>query len=134
MIRHFFFYGTLMAGMGNAVAREAHRHLGQGVAAHVAGALYALPDPAGWYPALLPGEGRVYGVVYPVLSGLDLAALDAYEGRDYRRVPLMVSAGAERIAAEAYLWQGVLPQEALSIPDGDFARWLGERGLSAYSA
>jgi len=78
--QHYFFYGTLIAGHDNPACAAAHRHLGQGVTGYVAGVLWAIPDPGGWYPALLAGDGRVRGVVYPGLDGLDVAMLDAYEG------------------------------------------------------
>ena len=51
------------------------------------GRLYAIPDPAGWYPAFIPDPAgaAVHGMVHaagPGFAQADLAALDAYE--DYR--------------------------------------------------
>ena len=54
----FFFYGTLVAGRGNAVAARAHARLGPGVPGVAEGRLYAISDSGGWYPALVRGGGR----------------------------------------------------------------------------
>jgi gamma-glutamylcyclotransferase (GGCT)/AIG2-like uncharacterized protein YtfP len=129
-----FFYGTLIAGSANAVARAAHRGLGPGVAARARGALYAVPDPLGWYPAMIagdgvPGWGVVHGYVYPVLDGFDVGALDAYEGVDYRREAIEV----QGIIAHAYIWAGALPSGAVLIPSGDFAAFAAEHGLAIYT-
>ena len=130
-----FFYGTLIAGGTNATAREAHRHLGPGVSARARGALYAIPDPLGWYPALVMGAaGVVHGMVYEAPVDFCFAALDAYEGSDYVRAPIPVVAAGQPVMAQAYLWAGPLPDGAQAIDHGDFARWLGERGARAYSA
>jgi gamma-glutamylcyclotransferase (GGCT)/AIG2-like uncharacterized protein YtfP len=124
-----FFYGTLIAGSDNAVARAAHRGLGPGVAAQVRGALYAVPDPLGWYPAMVPGEGVVHGYVYRVVDGFDVGALDAYEGADYRREAIEV----QGITAHAYIWAGALPLGAVLIPSGDFAAFAAAHGLAVYT-
>jgi gamma-glutamylcyclotransferase (GGCT)/AIG2-like uncharacterized protein YtfP len=52
----------------------------------------------GPYPALVPGTASVVGELYEVPSG-SLAALDAFEGSDYRRANVRLSDGSE---AEAY--------------------------------
>lgn len=129
--RHFFFYGTLIAGSGNGHERAAHALMRDGCAASVRGRLYAVPDPAGWYPALLPGAGWVQGMVYragPRFDARALARMDAYEGRDYRRC--VMKAGA--VMAQAYIWRGALPRGAQRIAGGDFRLWLKARGRRAY--
>ncbi|NOW44854.1 gamma-glutamylcyclotransferase (GGCT)/AIG2-like uncharacterized protein YtfP [Novosphingobium sp. SG751A] len=126
MILRFFFYGTLMAGMGNRHERAAHALLDEGRAATVRGRLYGVPDPAGWYPALLPGAGTVRGMVHRAGRRFDaraLALMDAYEGREYRRRRVKVGA----ITAHAYVWRGALPRGACRIAGGDFAAWLAAR-------
>ena len=49
--RHLFFYGTLVAGNPNPVAAAIHAALEPLGPARTSGALYAIPDPAGWFPA-----------------------------------------------------------------------------------
>ena len=145
MARCFFFYGTLMAGGGNAVAKAAHAKLGAGRAGTVAGRLYAIADPQGWYPALLPGAGRVAGFVYaagPEFGADDLAALDGYElfypddpaGSEYRRgeVAVTLADGAEA-SAEAYLYARALPEGAVLIEGGNFAAFLAETGAKPFT-
>ncbi|WDF72419.1 gamma-glutamylcyclotransferase family protein [Novosphingobium sp. KACC 22771] len=134
MIRRFFFYGTLMAGMGNRHERAAHALLDEGRAAVVRGRLYAVPDRAGWYPALLPGAGAVRGMVHGAQGRFDaraMARMDAYEGREYRRCRIKLGANA----ADAYVWRGPLPRGACRIASGDFRGWLAaRRGRRAYRA
>jgi gamma-glutamylcyclotransferase (GGCT)/AIG2-like uncharacterized protein YtfP len=141
----FFFYGTLMQGGCNPVARRLHRRLGAGVPATVLGRLYALPDPAGWYPALLrdPAGAPVHGMMYDAGADFtceDLAALDAYENFDpanlaeseYVRqsVPALIDSGG--MIADAYLYHAPLPAGARPIPGGDFRAFLGAEGLPEY--
>ncbi|WP_068094395.1 gamma-glutamylcyclotransferase family protein [Novosphingobium rosa] len=131
----FFFYGTLMAGMSQPLARVWHAGLSAGEAGWARGALWAIPDPEGWYPALLPGEGRVLGMVYRPLAGFDaamLAAMDRYEGDDYRRLALPVVLAEGEVLAQAYVWQGALPAGAVALEDGDFAAFLARRGEVPY--
>ncbi len=136
----FFFYGTLWGGSGSAVARAVHARLLPGVTGTVEGTLYAIPDPQGWYPALVPfaeggGEGVVHGFVHEAAPGFakaDLAALDAYEGEEYRRRELAVSlADGSAMVAQVYVWAGALPAGAEPIAEGDFAAFLHQRGLKA---
>lgn len=131
----FFFYGTLMAGLGHPLARVWHAGLSPGEAGWARGALWAIPDPEGWYPALLPGEGSVRGMLYRSLAGFDagmLAAMDRYEGDDYLRLALPVMLGDGEAMAQAYVWQGALPAGAVALEDGDFAAFLEQSGEPAY--
>ncbi|WP_282599712.1 gamma-glutamylcyclotransferase family protein [Novosphingobium sp. SG707] len=134
MIRRFFFYGTLMAGMGNRHERAAHALLDKGRAASARGRLYAVPDPAGWYPALQPGAGVVRGMVHragPRFDARALARMDVYEGREYRRGTVRLG----KATACAYIWRGPLPRGACRIACGDFRVWLAaRRGRRAYGA
>lgn len=141
----FFFYGTLLAGSDNPVARAVHARLEPLGPASVHGALYAIPDPLGWYPALVTGDAAthrdlVHGMAYATRSGFspaDLAQLDAYEDCDpadrasslYWREPLPLVGGGQ---AEAYVFDRLLPDGALPIPSGDFRDWLSAKGLPAF--
>ena len=136
----FFFYGTLIAGSGNRMARlvqERLRFVGPGAAR---GTLHAIADPRGWYPALLRGGGEVRGMIYeapPDFTAADLARLDAYEDYDpaspaaslYLRVPVMVTPAG---TAQAYIYNRLLPAGSRPIPGGDFRAWLAAEGLRAF--
>lgn len=135
MIERLFFYGTLMAGLGHPLARGWHGALSAGEAGWVRGRLWAIPDPEGWYPALLPGQGRVRGMVHRPLAGFDAgmqAAMDRYEGEAYRRLPLPVMLAEGEVSAQAYVWQGALPEGAVALEDGDCAAFLTQSGETAY--
>jgi gamma-glutamylcyclotransferase (GGCT)/AIG2-like uncharacterized protein YtfP len=65
------------------------------------------------YPSLRRCEGHaVGGILYLDVTHADLAALDAFEGEDYRRIPVQVTAdptagtpqAARLLAADAYLF------------------------------
>ena len=129
---YLFFYGVLLQGSADWPFL---RGLGPGRPATTCGALYALPDPLGWYPALIPGEGSGAGVILGRVheaGGIDLAALDAFEGAAYARrlVPVVVKGGS--LWAEAYVWAMPLPLGAELIAHGDFPRWLTETGRAPY--
>jgi gamma-glutamylcyclotransferase (GGCT)/AIG2-like uncharacterized protein YtfP len=142
----FFFYGTLIAGSGNAIEAEVHRKLRPVCAGSVRGRLYAIPDREGWYPALLRGAGSVRGMIYQTAPGFvpaDLARLDAYEGIDrsragsslYLRRPVRLICGESRgLVADAYLFNGSLPSGARRIDSGDFHAWLAANRFTAYRA
>jgi gamma-glutamylcyclotransferase (GGCT)/AIG2-like uncharacterized protein YtfP len=137
----FFFYGTLLEGSDNPVAREIHSLLEPVGAARVAGQLFAIPNPDGWYPALLGGGGEAHGMLYaarPQFSADDLARIDAYEDFDpanpeaslYIRRSISLVEGGE---AQAYVWKRPLPDGARPISHGDFRRWLADQGLRQFT-
>lgn len=139
----FFFYGTLIDGSPHPVARAAHAKLRGLGPATVRGRLHAIPDPAGWYPALLPGEGVVHGRSYETTADFgpaDLAALDRWEDFDpgrpaaslYRREGWTASGGAQSFAVQAYRFNQALPAGARSIADGHFHAWLDRERLRAF--
>ena len=142
--RRFFFYGTLLAGMETALTRRIHAHLRALGPAQVRGRLVAICDPDGWYPALLPGEGRVAGMLYaarPSFTRATLGELDAYEGcsprthgaGEYRRAAIGARLDDGRCrAAQAYRYARPLPRGSLELPGGDFARWLVDTGASSF--
>lgn len=137
----FFFYGTLLDGSDNPIAREVHRLLEPRGVATAQGALFAVPDEAGWFPALLPGEGQVHGKLYAPREGFslaDLARLDAYEDYDparpeaslYLREEIVLGQGG---SVQTYRFNQPLPALAQPIPRGDFRKWLAETGLAQFT-
>lgn len=106
---HLFVYGTLRPG-----ARAWHRlrpHVvGEPVAARAVGALY---DTGRGYPAFCRGSGEVPGWTVTLRSPVSaLAALDDYEGPEYRRVRVVDSAGR---LCWVYLWvTSIVGMRALS--------------------
>lgn len=132
----FFFYGTLIGG-GPLEVRQAVGRLRDLGPAQLSGLLYAIPDPGGWYPALVKGEGAVAGRVYEATGEFresDLAVLDAYEDFDpadpagslYRRTAIG--------GVQAYRFNQPVPEDAIPITGGDFLAWLAERGEAAFGA
>jgi gamma-glutamylcyclotransferase (GGCT)/AIG2-like uncharacterized protein YtfP len=81
-----FVYGSLRSEFDNVYARQL-RAEGEFLASGtVAGSLWLVS----WYPGFRrEGEGRVTGEVYRV-NATTLAALDGYEGEEYRRVQIEV--------------------------------------------
>lgn len=140
----FFFYGTLLAGSGNAVARAVHARLCELGPAVVSATLYGVPDPQGWFPALIAGEGVVKGRLYetgPGFGAADLARLDAYENFDparperslYIREEFAVTGADGRCSeAQAYRFAQPLPAGSRAIEAGDFRAWLAGEGLGEF--
>lgn len=140
-----FLYGTLLAARTNATARALHGALGPGTMAWTPGLLHAIPDPDGWYPALVPVPADrgvvVHGVLHRTTAAFDatmLANVDAYEDFDpqapatstYLRRALAVTPLGQTtpVKAQAYCYNRPLPPAAVPIPAGDFIRWLTDRG------
>jgi gamma-glutamylcyclotransferase (GGCT)/AIG2-like uncharacterized protein YtfP len=133
-LSYLFFYGVLREGVGDWPFLAG---LGLGAEASVNGALFAIPDPGGWYPALvLTRAGHATNVVGTLHEAgeVDLAVLDAFEGPQYERMAVPVdgweAGGSE---AQAYIWTGELPEGAEAIHHGDFVRWLAETGRLAFA-
>lgn len=143
---HFFFYGTLTHRHANPVTRAVLPFLGEGRPASVAGSLYAVGTPDGWYPALVDGPGRVHGWLYRAGARFDaavLARLDGYEaylphhprGSEYlrRRSPVRLARGGTMLA-HAYRWNRRVDSAMIHLPGGDFTRWLRALALPALSS
>jgi gamma-glutamylcyclotransferase (GGCT)/AIG2-like uncharacterized protein YtfP len=104
--RRLFVYGSLRAGETGEMAALLHRHarhLGEGT---IRAALYAVS----WYSVAAPcddPEAVVHGDVFelhPAAADEVLAALDAYEGSEFRLTQVEVWMGDETsVAAQAYL-------------------------------
>ena len=143
---YLFFYGTLVAGNPNPVAAAIHAALEPMGPARTHGELYAIPDPAGWFPALVAGNDAVSGALYRAGATFDaelLARMDAYEDFDpgdpagslYRRECIAVRRedGAE-VPAAAYLWNRAVPRGAEPICGGHFGQWLAQTGNPVFVA
>lgn len=137
----FFFYGTLLDGSDNPVARDIHALLSPLGPAAVRGALHAVPDADGWFPALVSGESLAQGRIYQArghFTAADLARMDAYEDYDparseaslYVRCEVELAGGG---TAQAYLFNQPLPAGSRPISHGDFRRWLAETGSAPFS-
>jgi gamma-glutamylcyclotransferase (GGCT)/AIG2-like uncharacterized protein YtfP len=126
---HLFFYGILQGDVAQGPVRDLLTGIGPGVPATARGRLFAVRNEAGAYPAMVEGDGEVRGMLHEV-GGVDLAALDVFEGAEYRRAEIDVEGGQ---IAQAYLWAGGT-ENLEPIAHGEFARWLRENGLNAYSA
>ena len=115
-----FVYGTLQdpdvlgAVLGRAVAPAGLRRA-------TAPGHRAVSYPGRVYPALVPFvDEAASGLIVEGLTALDLAVLDAFEGDEYRRQPIMVELDGQNHPAEAYI-----PVIAIA-PDGpawSLARW-----------
>lgn len=104
-----FTYGSLMfARVLRRVVRGCYRSVPAVAADYVRLAIAGVD-----YPGMVARAGAsVRGVLYFDVDARDMAALDAFEGADYRRVPLQVTTAAgPTLAAHAYLY---LPQQNLS--------------------
>ena len=133
-MRALFFYGVLMPELATGRMAELVALLDPGQVATVAGKLFAIADPEGHHPAMIPGAGAVHGRLHLLgeqFGAAELAEMDAYEGSDYARRSVEVRlADGSSASCEAYVWTG--PTTGLTpITHGDFARYLTESGAPA---
>ena len=114
MTRHVFTYGSLMfAPVWRHVVRGSYVSLAARLDNH---ARYVVHNEL--YPGLVAEAGaQVDGMLYLDIDDRDLAALDRFEGEDYRRCTVMVQVdGGRLLAADTYLY---IKREMLSSQ-----RWL----------
>lgn len=117
-----FVYGTLRRGGSNDWRMSGASWIGP---AEVAGRLYRVD----WYPGLVPDPlaGPVTGELHEVDAAM-LAALDDYEGPEYRRVRARVAlrgaVGGDTCEAWLWEWLGDI-DETRRLATGD---WLAEGG------
>lgn len=140
----FFFYGTLLDGSDNPVARSIHAKLVAEGPATLRGSLHAIAHPDGWFPAFLRGEGEIHGALYRATGSFtqaDLERMDAYEDYDpaqpeaslYRREEVeAVTRDGAPVRAQVYLFAQPLPQGSRPISQGDFRAWLAGEGLAPF--
>jgi len=136
-----FFYGVLLDAVAEGPVRALLTGIGPGRRAVAGGLLYAVPDPRGWYPVLVPGDGCVRGMCHAA-GTVDLVALDRFEGVDrsdpaageYRREEVAVECDdGHAMRAFAYLYNRPVGPDLVRIAHGDFARWLREGGRRAFA-
>ncbi|KHK92352.1 gamma-glutamylcyclotransferase family protein [Novosphingobium malaysiense] len=135
--RRLFVYGTLQPQAATRMGDWIAQRLVRCEPASAPGRLFAVRGGNGWFPALIPpsGQARVSGTLcWLDLEPGDLALLDRYEGREYRRVasPVRTASGLSE-AGQLYLWRIALPDEAEAIAGGDFLAWLRRTGRRAFS-
>ena len=117
---HVFVYGTLRRGGSNHFRMDGTEFVTTGT---VNGRLYQID----WYPGLVLDEtgDEVIGEIYQVSPGL-MEKLDAFEGKQYRRVRVEVDCGGDqRSSLSAWVWEWLGPcDENHRITSGD---WLSPR-------
>lgn len=116
-----FAYGTLQdddilaAVLGRPVADAA-------LPAAIAPGFKAVAYPGRVYPALVACAGAAApGRLIHGLDALDLAALDAFEGDEYRRASIAIACDGTNISAYVYL---PLIDIAPNSPSWSFQHWL----------
>lgn len=112
MTSHVFTYGSLMfAPVWRRVVHGAYASLPAVADGYVRQAIRGET-----YPGMVPLDaGSVEGVLYLDVDQDDIAALDAFEGEEYRRVPLAVTlASGETMQAETYLY--LRPENLSGLP------------------
>lgn len=133
-----FVYGTLQPDAGTRMGQWIAARAQHVEPATAPGRLHAVRGGDGWFPALVAAKGgaRVRGTWCELaLAPGELALLDRYEGREYRRVCLPVRTAAGRTArARAYLWRVAVPARCPVIAGGDFLAWLRRTRRRAFSA
>jgi len=112
MKRAVFTYGSLMfAPVWQRVVTGEYRSAPAAVDHH---ARFAVIDET--YPGMVPRTGKsVRGLVYFDVEPDDLAALDRFEGADYRRIAVDAKLDTgELVRAQAYLY--LLPAQLSGLP------------------
>jgi gamma-glutamylcyclotransferase (GGCT)/AIG2-like uncharacterized protein YtfP len=103
---YLFVYGTLMKKAGHPMHETLARYAAYVSDAVAEGVLYDL----GAYPAMREGEGIVQGELYRIEDPVRLfRVLDRYEGREYERKKVRVTAPGREGEAWAYLYRKPLP-------------------------
>ncbi len=115
-----FVYGTLRRRGSNDFRMADSRFVAEG---KVRGKLYRID----WYPGIVVDEnaGPVVGEIF-MANAETIAALDEFEGIEYRRVKIAVEwvDAGESFTAEAWIWEWLgETREDQRIASGD---WLAE--------
>ena len=119
MPTNVFTYGSLMfAPVWERVVQGRYRNATAVLEQH---ARFALVDDT--YPGTIPAAGAtVAGVLYLNVGDADLAALDHFEGSEYRRTSVQVRLDDGSIlAAQTYLFEALGRLSALPWEPDDFA-------------
>ena len=127
MATHVFTYGSLMfAPVWEHVVAGCYRASPAVLGDH---ARYAIRNET--YPGMIARPGAtVRGLVYFEISAADLAALDIFEGCEYRRITVEVAgADGRAVTADTYLY---LPLEKLAAAPWNPEGFALERFLATY--
>ncbi|NEX63268.1 gamma-glutamylcyclotransferase family protein [Noviherbaspirillum galbum] len=116
MSMHVFTYGSLMfSPVWERVVRGSYEAEPAVLSGHVRHAILGET-----YPGMIASPGsEVAGMLYRGVSDADVAALDAFEGVEYRRVAVQVAAGGRPVEAQTYLY--LMPDRLSADP------WVPER-------
>ena len=122
-----FTYGSLMFDpVWSGVVRGRYRSLPAVVADH---ARHAVRGET--YPGVVERAGaEVRGRLWLDVSADDLARLDAFEGADYRRVTVSVSAGEPARAMQAQMYLYVRPERLEAAPWDEV--WFEREGIARF--
>lgn len=116
-----FVYGTLRRGGSNYFRMAQARFVAEG---KVRGRLYRID----WYPGFVVDEnaGPIVGEIF-MANAETIAALDEFEGSEYRRVKMKVVVGEDASGSrevEVWIWEWLgEASESQRILGGD---WLGD--------
>jgi gamma-glutamylcyclotransferase (GGCT)/AIG2-like uncharacterized protein YtfP len=127
MTAHVFTYGSLMfAEVWQRVVRGDYRFVSAVLDGH---ARYEIAGET--YPGMVPQAGAaVRGVLYFDVAPEDMAALDAFEGSEYRRETVNVrQEQGGMLSADTYLY---LPRHKLSPAAWEPERFQMQRFIGSY--
>lgn len=129
-MKNIFVYGTLLEGFHNHKAFIEGKYIAK-KKGYVNGLLYHLPQG---YPALIEGNGKVYGEIYliedeNVIKRLDM--LEGYKGQDnpcnlYDKIITKVYTQNEEFDCIAYIYSDkeYAMTDGLLIKDGDWNSFM----------
>ncbi len=118
-VAYLFVYGTLRRGSHNRFARLLHNRARFVGRARMPGRLYNLGQYPGATPSSEPADwvrGELFRIKHPAKL---LAALDAYEGPRFTRVPQRVYCSSGVTLAWVYLYRGS-PNTGARIISGEW--------------
>ncbi len=138
-LNNLFVYGTLLPGLENH-KRFIEKYKPTVYTARARGVMYHLP--ADDYPVVLEGDGEIKGIIFdtPEMSVIlpEIDEIEKFTGvesqshliREIKEVELLES--GKKAKAHMYLWPPSkadwLKENGELIPDGDWARFLKEKG------
>ncbi len=128
-MEHLFVYGTLLSYFNNEVlsaVAELMQYEGKG---KLKGRIFDL----GAYPALITSANEtndVQGEVYQLASTQKVfAALDEYEGDEYRReLHLVQLEGGNEVRCWVYVYEPELDKNVIQIVSGDYLAYIRNKG------
>jgi hypothetical protein len=132
---NFFFYGTLLDSDIRRMVFGREAPDVQARPAALRGHVVRRARGAD-YPLLVAMQGRsASGIVLSGVSGREARRLDAYEGKDYRRVVrIVVDSNGDQIAAEVYLPRPYVRADSRPWSFEDWRRHEKKRFLRRHAA